>query len=431
MIRLRKNNIFLTIIVTYLLYYLFYRTKSISPKNIQNVIPTVNKRTILTGINGCSVINYDYKQHTVLIDGVLYPQYLYLSQNKSINYDCLNNSVPLKKILAWNTFYGEEYMGYGPEPVAPFKKKNCPITNCQVLNDRKRVNESDFVIMLMTDSIAEKPPKYRPPNQRWVYANIESPYYHPQSYKEWNGFFNLTADYLTESEFGLNYESQKRFLWAKNETFDSSHDYHEGKTGFMVALISNCRASNKRLEYIEELRKYVNVSIYGGCGSPCPLNIDCREFVGRRFKFYFAYENSNCKDYITEKFFLMLKYDIIPVVVGGGNYSRFIPKSGYINAMNFPSPYHLASYLKYVDSNKMLFNSYFKWKRHVNFLEHTVEYAFICEMCIQLHLEHFFGVKKKIINDFDSYWNKNSQCTDVKMTQIESIKYFEFNVKIN
>lgn len=58
------------------------------------------------GVNGCQLIIKDYKQYTVKIDGVSYPQYLYLSQNKSINYDCLNNSTPLKKILAWNKFYG-------------------------------------------------------------------------------------------------------------------------------------------------------------------------------------------------------------------------------------------------------------------------------------------------------------------------------------
>ena len=34
------------------------------------------------------------------------------------------------------------------------------------------------------------------------------------------------------------------------------------------------------------------------------------------YKFYFAFENSLCDDYITEKFFNMLKHNIVPVVLG-------------------------------------------------------------------------------------------------------------------
>lgn len=198
----------------------------------------------------------------------------------------------------------------------------------------------------------------------------------------------------------------------------------------MTALISNCNAQNERLTYINELRKYVSVEVHGTCGTPCPANVDCREYAGNKYKFFFAFENSNCKDYITEKFFLILKYNIIPVVVGGGNYSRFIPKSGYINAMDYPSPYHLAQYLKYLDSNVTAYNSYFKWKKHVNFLDKPVTYAFMCEMCIHLHMETYFGVKHKVINDFNSYWNRQTHCTTTSVSEKDSIKYFKFDNKI-
>ena len=57
-------------------------------------------------INNCNIIHKDYKQYYHKFDGVKYPQYLYLSQNRKINYDCLNKSSPMKTILAWNKFYG-------------------------------------------------------------------------------------------------------------------------------------------------------------------------------------------------------------------------------------------------------------------------------------------------------------------------------------
>lgn len=195
----------------------------------------------------------------------------------------------------------------------------------------------------------------------------------------------------------------------------------------MAALISNCNAANHRLNYINELKEFIPVQIYGGCDKACPSSVDCREYIGKNYKFFFAFENSVCKDYITEKFFLMLRYDIIPVVVGGGNYTHFVPKSAFINAMDFPSPKHLAEHLKSIDANETAFNSFFKWKKHVNFLENIVSYAFMCELCIQAHLDHYFPIKEKVIHDFDKYWNKNTQCFETTVTQIDnSTKYYNF-----
>ena len=271
----------------------------------------------------CSVINHEHKQYTAVIDGVSYPQYLYLNQNKSINFECLNGQAPTKTILAWNKFYGENNFGYGTGKITPFENNHCPVTNCELTMDRSRLSDSDYVILHMSDLIEQEPPTTRPSTQRWIWLLIESPYY-TRTFENYNNFFNYTADYQVESEFGNNYESQKRFLWAENTTFNAAHDYSAGKTGFAAALISNCGAANRRLDYINKLKTFVGVDVYGKCGTPCPGEADCREFVGGKYKFFLAFENSICKDYITEKFFLMLKYDVVPVVFGGGNYTRFV-----------------------------------------------------------------------------------------------------------
>ena len=286
-------------------------------KTVTNIDQTTKQQS-------CDIIHKDYNQYYHDFDGVKYPQYLYLSQNYSINFDCLNNSSPMKQILVWTKFYGGADFGYGIGKVKPFKDHNCPVTNCELTNDKDRVNQSDFVLVWLTDNLEKEIPKMRPEKQRWVAGVIESPIHTP-SYTRFNGVFNLTADYQIESEFGINYESQKRFLWGLNATFDESHDFSQGKTGFIGALISNCNAwHNKRLEYINNLRKYVDVTIHGRCGIECPKEVDCREMVGAKYKFYFAFENSNCKDYITEKFFQLLKYDTVMVVFGAGNYSRYV-----------------------------------------------------------------------------------------------------------
>ena len=73
-------------------------------------------------------------------------------------------------------------------------------------------------------------------------------------------------------------------------------------------LASNCGAANNRMEYARDLQKFIAVDIYGDCGEhKCPthlphkMSVPCVNWLANDYKFYLAFENSNCKDYITEK----------------------------------------------------------------------------------------------------------------------------------
>ena len=58
----------------------------------------------------------------------------------------------------------------------------------------------------------------------------------------------------------------------------------------------------------------------------------------RDYKFYLAFENSKCRDYVTEKFYNALLYSMVPVVYGGGDYEALgAPPNSYIDARNFTS----------------------------------------------------------------------------------------------
>lgn len=73
----------------------------------------------------------------------------------------------------------------------------------------------------------------------------------------------------------------------------------------VIWAVSNCRVKNDRLEYVQQLKHYIPVDIFGRCGSlKCKRTSSCFRLFGAKYKFYLALENSNCIEYITEKFFL-------------------------------------------------------------------------------------------------------------------------------
>ncbi|QQP35997.1 Alpha-1_3-fucosyltransferase, partial [Caligus rogercresseyi] len=83
---------------------------------------------------------------------------------------------------------------------------------------------------------------------------------------------------------------------------------------------------------------------------------ECKAKLSKQYKFYLAFENSVCKDYATEKFYDVMKYDVVPVVYGLANYSALAPPHSYIDA--------LGEYLTYLDKNDEEYLKYFKWREN-------------------------------------------------------------------
>jgi len=62
------------------------------------------------------------------------------------------------------------------------------------------------------------------------------------------------------------------------------------------------------------------------------------EMRERDYKFYLAFENSICPDYVTEKLFNTLLFTTVPIVYGGADYEAIgAPPNSYIDVRNFTS----------------------------------------------------------------------------------------------
>lgn len=375
---------------------------------IKNIAPTYYDQA-----NLCEPFNKNPNQYQVTINGVTYPKIIPLRDNTTVNYNCINKrNKTAKVILLWTPFYDRPDFYYGIGKYDPFVKHGCPATNCEVTNDKNRLNESNLVVVSFQNQI-DLIPSERNPNQQWVFIIIESPVHlSGSSHTQYNGLFNLAATYRYDADFMSHYAYESQLTWEDNKNFNENFNYYKDKTEFAAIIVSNCGGSSGRLKYVSEMQKYVSVSIFGACGRPCPTTFDngtqgdCKEIVSSKYKFFLAFENSLCKDYITEKFFIILRYNIIPVVLGAGKYEDYIPKSGFINVLDFKSPKDLAEYLLYLDKNQTAYNSYFNWKRFVNRKHLGIFAAEICEFCIRLHIEDYTKKKKTSrIENIDQYWN--------------------------
>lgn len=212
---------------------------------------------------------------------------------------------------------------------------NLPKTNenCEITYNKKRIDEANFVINPVERyASSNNLPISKPYWQRWIFLIYESPINVKHSTFKMN-FYNLSSTYKINSDFGHFYEAQNGMRWQRNTQFNKSLNILGEKTEQIFSVISNIDDKGKRLEYIKALNWSMSVHLFGRSGSECPSQFqdgtpgDCKEILSRSYKFYLAFENSICDDYITEKFFDILKYNIIPIVRGGGKYDHYVSKA--------------------------------------------------------------------------------------------------------
>ena len=124
----------------------------------------------------------------------------------------------------------------------------------------------------------------------------------------------------------------------------------KGSQGLTIAqYVSNCETAVGRENLVDMIDYLTPVDIYGNCGDfYCSQleEVNCLNLLGDKYKFYLSFENAMCKDYITEKFFMVLNQNVIPVVFTGANMSAVAPPHSYINVADFPTIQDLVDHLK-------------------------------------------------------------------------------------
>ncbi|KAK7075689.1 Alpha-(1,3)-fucosyltransferase 7, partial [Halocaridina rubra] len=327
------------------------------------------------------------------------------------------NNPPLKKILFWNDAYGQKHFGFGFGQ-EPFHRAGCRVKTCMTTGNRNRFPLEEFDAVIWHFRSNDKSlPSYRSPHTRYVFWMMESASHLYGNIKQYNGTFNWTFTYRLDSDFPNPYGK----VYRRHEPLPMTHVDLSKKTKFAAWFVSNCATIGGRRSFIDTLEKWIDIDIYGACGA---LKCDrkdqwstCYKMLEKDYKFYFSFENSLCKDYATEKFFNILKLNIIPVVYGLGSYHLQAPPHSYINALNFPSAKALADYLLYLSKNQTAYEEYFQWKRfHYQPTQWEKVARPWCQLCEQLHIDN-----TKNVYDLHKWFVEDSKCKTRSSPEIHKL----------
>ena len=324
------------------------------------------------------------------------------------------NRTATHKILLWIIYESEFKLVHERECM-----KRCPVP-CDVTNNVAEIDSSSAVVFTLTSMWPDNwkigtrklidLPKFRHKDQVWILANREPPPNMFGNLRVLNGIFNWTMWHRSDADLYFPYFLPTLINNNKTESKGAQPtNVYKSKTKEITGKISNCRDSGRRYRLVNKLQKYLFIDMFGKCyDNVCGVPEDHRscDTIREQYKFYLGLENSQCKDFVTGKYWWALIRNQIPIVnwdYSFVNSDNVIPNS-FISINNFQDIETLAQFVKNVSSNESLYNSYFTWRS-----SYRIEAP--CASCIICKALHE-GRPRKVVHNIDT-WILNDTCPQV------------------
>ncbi|XP_041987750.1 alpha-(1,3)-fucosyltransferase C-like [Aricia agestis] len=360
------------------------------------------------------------------------------SPTRTISY----NAREMKYILLWTNPKNTPFNYFG-EGRNIFLRKGCAYTNCYVTSNRNFLGDyTEFEVIAFNGPELNEYvymndlPKRRSERQKYVYANIESASIYPVCSKMWNNYFNWTWTYKLDSSAIWGYfiirDRNNRIVgpklnmhWINQIKMDPIDDNLKvlllSKTTPIAWFVSNCDSDSRREIYVKHIQAKlshynIEIDIYGTCGNlQCPKSITdrCFKMLEKKYFFYLAFENSLSEDYVTEKVLNAMQHNTVPIVFGGANYTRFLPKGSYLDALKM-GPKKLAEevhrILHSIDSEYFKF---FQWKKYYSYhkTNENPDGDVYCRFCEMLNDKAKMNTKT-VYPRFSDWWSSEQKCHD-------------------
>lgn len=229
-----------------------------------------------------------------------------------------------------------------------FINKRCLFQNCFLTNNQSYFNDIRQFDAILFHAVSVHEPELALPatrleSQKYIFMSNEPSVLYPIK-THYNGFFNYTFTYILHSDmtwrFFIVKDKEGKVIAPKHDvnwidvkdmksTSNKIVQKLQNKSKAAAWFVSHCETPSQREVFVrkfnEELKDYkLTVDTFGDCGNLGCTNEQCPILVENDYYFYLVFENSMCRDYVTEKVLVATKHFAVPIVYGGANYSRYV-----------------------------------------------------------------------------------------------------------
>ncbi|XP_014637847.1 PREDICTED: alpha-(1,3)-fucosyltransferase 7 [Ceratotherium simum simum] len=230
------------------------------------------------------------------------------------------------------------------------------VAHCRLSTNRSLLATADAVVFhhreLQTRRV-HLPLAERPRGQPWVWASMESPS-HTHGLSRLRGVFNWVLSYRRDSDIFVPY--------GRLEPREGPAPPLPAKDRVAAWVVSNFHERQRRVQLYRQLAPHLRVDVFGRA-TRRPLCTNCLLPTVARYLFYLSFENSQHRDYITEKFWRnALAAGALPVVLGPprASYEAFVPPDAFVHVDDFGSARELAAFL--AGMNESCYRRFFAWR---------------------------------------------------------------------
>ncbi|XP_040081535.1 alpha-(1,3)-fucosyltransferase 7 [Oryx dammah] len=230
------------------------------------------------------------------------------------------------------------------------------VARCRLTANRSLLASADAVVFHHRELQAQRarlPLAERPRGQPWVWASMESPS-HTRGLGRLRGVFNWVLSYRRDSDIFVPY--------GRLEPREGPAPPLPAKRGMAAWVVSNFQKRQRRVQLYRQLAPHLRVDVFGRAAGQ-PLCAGCLLRAIASYRFYLAFENSEHRDYITEKFWRnALLAGAVPVALGPPRaaYEAVAPPDAFVHVDDFGSARELAAFL--TGMNESCYRRYFAWR---------------------------------------------------------------------
>lgn len=188
------------------------------------------------------------------------------------------------------------------------------------------------------------------------YKNCRKVFFNGESKKKVGKYISEHSDLNLTFDENENDKNIRFPLWLIYNYKIDRQLIPEKKDKFCVFIYSN--NVGFRNSFCQKLSKYKMVDCGGSCLNNIGYKVNDKIEFQKKYKFSIAFENYCDKGYTTEKILEAYNSNCIPIYYGNPNVTMDFNPETFINRSDFSTDEELIEYIKKVDNDDELYNSY-------------------------------------------------------------------------